>query len=90
MKFPKWAIDAITSQMAHFFWGNVGDNHKYHLAKWGMVSQRKEWGGLGVPNLREFNMSLLAAWSKCFFDDKDSDWKKLLEYKYNVDRPNIL
>ena len=79
MKFPKWAIDAITSQMAHFFWGNVGDNHKYHLAKWGMVSQRKEWGGLGVPNLREFNMSLLAAWSKRFFDDRDSDWKKLLK-----------
>uniref|UniRef100_A0A453B0L6 Reverse transcriptase zinc-binding domain-containing protein n=1 Tax=Aegilops tauschii subsp. strangulata TaxID=200361 RepID=A0A453B0L6_AEGTS len=90
MKFPKWAIDAITSQMSHFFWGNVGDTYKYHLAKWGLVSQKKEWGGLGVPNLREFNMSLLAAWSKRFFDDKDSDWKKLLSYKYNVDRPNIL
>ena len=45
---------------------------------------------MGVPNLREFNMSLLAAWSKRFFDDRYSDWKKLLNYKYNVDRPNIL
>ena len=38
IKFPKWAIKAITSQMAHFFWGNVGDDHKYHLANWGFVS----------------------------------------------------
>ena len=38
IKFPKWAIKAITSQMAHFFWGNVGDEHKYHLANWGLIS----------------------------------------------------
>ena len=38
IKFPKWAINAITSQMAHFFWGDQGDEHKYHLAKWGMIS----------------------------------------------------
>ena len=52
MKFSKWAIDAITSQMSHFFWGNVGDTHKYHLASWGLIAQKKEFGGLGVPNLR--------------------------------------
>uniref|UniRef100_A0A8R7PMT6 Reverse transcriptase domain-containing protein n=1 Tax=Triticum urartu TaxID=4572 RepID=A0A8R7PMT6_TRIUA len=23
IKFPKWAINAINSQMAHFFWGNL-------------------------------------------------------------------
>ena len=53
--------------MSHFFWGNVGDNHKYHLVNWGMISQNKVWGGMGVPNLREFSMSFLAAWSKRFF-----------------------
>lgn len=76
MKFPKWAIDAIVSQMSHFFWGNYGNEHKYHLAKWGLISMRKEFGGMGVPNLRDFNMALLAAWSKRFFDNRDSDWKK--------------
>lgn len=61
MKFPKWAIEVITSQMAHFFWGNIGDEHKYHLAKWGLISRRKEFGGMGVPNLRDFNMAMLAS-----------------------------
>ena len=89
MKFPKWAIDMITSQMSHFFWGNMGDNHKYHLANWGLISRRKEFGGMGVPNLREFNMALLASWGRRFYDDRNSDWKKVLTYKYNTTSPNL-
>ena len=84
IKFPKWAIKAITSQMAHFFWGNLGDEHKYHLANWGLISQKTDFGGLGVPNLREFNMALLASWGKRFYDGREGDWKKiaLLEVCY--------
>ena len=52
IKFPKWAINAINSQMAHFFWGNTGDQHKYHLANWDLITRRKEFGGLGYPILR--------------------------------------
>lgn len=61
MKFPKCAIEAITSQISHFFWGNLGDEHKYHLANWVLISRKKEHGGMGVPNLRDFNMALLAS-----------------------------
>ena len=52
IKFPKWAINAINSQMAHFFWGNIDDQHKHHLANWGLVTRKKEFGGLGIPNLK--------------------------------------
>lgn len=45
IKFPKWSIEAITSQMAHFFWGNMGDEHKYHMSNWGLMSWKKEFGG---------------------------------------------
>ena len=62
MKFPKWAIDAITYQMPHFFCGSLRSEHKYHLAKWELISTRKEFGGMGVPNLRDFNLAMLAAW----------------------------
>ena len=61
LKFPKWAIEAIKSQMAHFFWDNVGDSHKYHLASWDLISQKKDFGGLGIQNLRDFNLCLLAS-----------------------------
>src|SRR4051812_45160208 len=46
IKYRKWAINSITSQMAHFFWGNLGNVHKYHLAHWGLVTRKKIFGGL--------------------------------------------
>uniref|UniRef100_A0A8I6W531 Uncharacterized protein n=1 Tax=Hordeum vulgare subsp. vulgare TaxID=112509 RepID=A0A8I6W531_HORVV len=34
-------------------------------------------------------MALLASWGKRFFDNNNSDWKKLIAYKYNMYAPNI-
>jgi len=38
---------------------NVGA-HMYHLANWERVSVLTEFGGLGIPNLRDLNVCLLA------------------------------
>uniref|UniRef100_A0A8I7BA51 Uncharacterized protein n=1 Tax=Hordeum vulgare subsp. vulgare TaxID=112509 RepID=A0A8I7BA51_HORVV len=89
VKFPKWAISAINSQMAHFLWGNMGDQYKFHLAKWGLVSRKKEFGGLGISNIRDYNMALLASWGKRFFMSSSRDWKNVIAYKYDVACPNI-
>jgi hypothetical protein len=29
IKFPRWAIEMISSQMAHFLWNNTEDRHRY-------------------------------------------------------------
>jgi hypothetical protein len=31
IKFPKWTIEAINSQMANFFWDDSEKKHKYHF-----------------------------------------------------------
>ena len=52
IKFSKWAIEAINSHMAHFFWNNMEEGRsKYHLAKWQLMAQQKDHGGLGIPDL---------------------------------------
>jgi hypothetical protein len=61
IKFPKWAITLINSQMAHVLWDDYEGHRKYHLANWGMVSQKIEFGGLGIPNLADMNLCLLAS-----------------------------
>ncbi|KAK1649992.1 hypothetical protein QYE76_067797 [Lolium multiflorum] len=61
IKFPKWAITLINSQMAHCLWDNYEGHHKYHLANWGLVTRKKEFGGLGIPDLAEMNLCLLAS-----------------------------
>lgn len=64
--------------------------HKYHLANWWPVSQKKEFGGLGIPNLRELNLSILASWVKIFFQSSDKDWVVLLNHKYKTNKPDLL
>jgi hypothetical protein len=54
-----------------------------------MVSQKKEFGGLGIQNIREFNLCLLASWIKRYHLDKNKIWKTIVDFKYNLS-PNIL
>jgi hypothetical protein len=61
IRFPKWAIKMINSHMANFFWDDLERKHKYYLSNWGSITQRKEHGGLGVPDLRDLNLCLLAS-----------------------------
>jgi len=39
----------------------------------------KDFGGLGIPNLRDLNVCLLASWLKRY--DKNKLWKQLIDYK---------
>jgi hypothetical protein len=34
VKFPKWTVKAINSQMTNFFWNDQKNNRKYHLSNW--------------------------------------------------------
>ena len=75
--------------MANFLWNDNPEAHRYHLINWDTVSLLKEFGGLGVPNLRDLNICLLASWVKRYSLDENKLWKQLIDHKYNTDRPNI-
>jgi hypothetical protein len=51
----------VKSHMANFFWDDLEGKHKYYLSNWGSIAQRKEHGGLGVPDLRDLNLCLPAS-----------------------------
>jgi hypothetical protein len=69
IKFLKWVIEAINSQMANFFWDDNEKKQKYHLSNWGSLTQRKEKGGLVIPDLRDLNLCLLASWINRYQSD---------------------
>jgi hypothetical protein len=50
----------------------------------------KEYGGLGIPDLRDLNINLLASWLKRYKSDKDKIWKELVDFKYQTKDLNIL
>jgi len=89
IKFPIWAIEMINSQMAHFFWDNSEERHKYHLARWPMITQKKEFGGLGVPDLRTLNICLLASWIQRYHLHNNALWSQIIKLKYRTDNPNM-
>jgi len=49
----------------------------------------KEYGGLGIPNLRDLNICLLTSWLRRYENDRDKLWRQLLDHKYQTCRPNI-
>jgi hypothetical protein len=90
IKFPKWAIRAINSQMAHCLWDNYEGHNKYHLANWDLVTLKKEYGGLGIPNIRDMNLCLLASWIRRYSLDENKLWKQIVDFKYDTKNPNVL
>lgn len=47
-------------------------------------------GGLGVPDLRNLNLSLLSSWIFRYNLNINSIWTKIIDHKYKVNNPNIL
>ena len=82
IKFPRWAIDMINTHMGHFLWDDTEEKHRYHLANWPLVAQKKEFGGLGIPDLRSLNLALLSAWIFRYQLHKNSIWVKIVDFKY--------
>jgi hypothetical protein len=42
IKFLKWAIKLIESQMANCLWNDEDSAHRFHLARWRHVTMKKE------------------------------------------------
>ena len=47
--------------MANCLWNDGDGNSKYHLANWESVAMSNEFGGVGIPNLRDLNIYLLGS-----------------------------
>src|SRR3954467_3050153 len=69
LKFSKWALDLINSQMANCLWNDFEGHRKLHLASWKLVCLKKEFGGLGIPDLGNVNLCLLGSWLKRYIAD---------------------
>jgi hypothetical protein len=51
------------------------------------LHEKRAWG-LGVPDLKDFNLCLLRSWVKRFIRDEHKLWRRIVEKKY-CSRENI-
>ncbi|GKV37516.1 hypothetical protein SLEP1_g45542 [Rubroshorea leprosula] len=65
-----------------FLWGGIEGGKKINWVKWDTVCKDKELGGLGVKDLRKFNLALLGKWSGILVNKDEGLWKKVIVEKY--------
>nr|ABN08480.1 Putative non-LTR retroelement reverse transcriptase, related [Medicago truncatula] len=77
-KAPSGIISSIEFIFNKNFWGGSENNRKISWLAWSTVCSRKEFGGLGVRHLMEFNIALLEKWCWRMLVDRDGFWYRVL------------
>lgn len=77
-KAPKRVLNKITQIQRRFLWGGNEDCRKICWVKWEVVCRAREDGGLGIRNIKSFNLALLGKWRWRFFTEKESLWSSIL------------
>ncbi|GAV85045.1 hypothetical protein CFOL_v3_28485, partial [Cephalotus follicularis] len=57
---PLSTCDSIDKLNINFLWNDWPDAHKIHLVNWETVCKQKNFGGLGIRNMRVVNEAALA------------------------------
>ena len=70
--------------MANCLWDDSVEHHKYHLVNWEIVSMCRDFGGLGIPNLRDLNICLIGSWLKRYQVDDRKLWKEMIDFATKV------
>ena len=84
-KIPKFVIKKIDQIRCRFLWQGTTEKRKYSLINWQTACLAKEFGGLGIIDLTQMNISLLLKWWWKLKDPSySSAWKHMLFSKYNL------
>jgi len=85
---PKGVLKKLEYFRSRFYW--QGDDHKkkYRLAKWGILFQPKDQGGLGIQDLNTKNIALLSKWLYKLLTS-DGQWQQILRNKYLGSKPLV-
>ena len=87
-EIPKGVRKKLYYFWSHFFWQSDEHKRKYRLAKWDILCQLKEQGGLGIQNLELENIALLSKWLYRLITT-DGTWQQILRNKYLGTKPLV-
>lgn len=76
---PNWVIKKLDRARRSFMWGCSNRRERgVSLCNWQLVCLPKQWGGLGVPDLRLRNISLILRWWWKGYKERQSMWGSLI------------
>ncbi|GKV43650.1 hypothetical protein SLEP1_g50914 [Rubroshorea leprosula] len=83
-KLASWKgiLKSIDKIHRSFLWGGEGVVKIINWVSWERVCKQKEHGGLGVRDLRKFNLALMGKWWGRLATNGEGLWKKVIVGKY--------
>ena len=87
-EIPKGLRKKLDYFRSRFFWQTDEYKRKYRLAKWDILCQPKDQGGLGIHNLELKNIALLSKWLYHLLTT-DGTWQQILRNKYLGTKPLV-
>ena len=79
---PASFCDEVNSMTGQFWWGQKNEEKKMHWLSWKHMCSAKKDGGLGFPDLKSFNLALLAKLAWRLMQCQDSLIFKVYKAKY--------
>jgi hypothetical protein len=61
-QMPRGVLEKIEYFRSRFFWQSDEHKKKYRLAKWDILCQPKDYGGMGIMNIDVQNRCMLSKW----------------------------
>ncbi|GKV41384.1 hypothetical protein SLEP1_g48927 [Rubroshorea leprosula] len=87
---PKGLILILDKIRRNFLWGGGENNKKINWVCWEKVCRSKLDGGLGVKDLRKFNLALLGKWWSRLAEGEEDLLYKVIREKYGSNGGNWL
>ena len=87
-EIPKGVRKKLDYFRSRFFWQSDEHKRKYRLAKWDILFQPKEQGGLGIHNLELKNIALLSKWLFRLLT-MEGTWQQIIKNKYLGRKPIV-
>ncbi|GKV36107.1 hypothetical protein SLEP1_g44275 [Rubroshorea leprosula] len=82
---PKGILYSLDKIRRNFLWGGEGEGKKINWVSWERVCISKEEGGLGVKDLKKFNVALMGKWLSRLANMEEGLWKSVIVGKYGVE-----
>jgi hypothetical protein len=83
---PKGVLKKLDYFRSRFSWQSDDQKRKYRLAKWSILCQPKDQGGLGIHDLDVKNTTLLSEWLYKLLTT-DGTWQQILHNKCVHSKP---